>query len=229
MKPATLVLSSGNAKLGKVGATYASIESTCPTSCAFRGEGCYAQTGHVAFTVRRLDADGASPENAALYEASLLDNATKVEGLPLRMHVSGDARTPLAAEVLGRAAGRWQDRGGGPVWTYTHAWRDVPRSAWTQGISVLASVEGTAQAAEARGMGYVPAVVVETHPADGKAWTDGEGHTWIPCPEQTRGITCDQCRLCWNEGSLAARNVGIAFAVHGAQTKRALRCCDDTK
>jgi hypothetical protein len=224
MKPATLVLQSSNAKIGRVAATYASIASTCPTSCSLKGEGCYAQSGNVAFTVRRLDKDGASPEDAALYEASLLDAAKtrEIQGLPLRLHVSGDARTPVAAELLSRAAERWMARGGGPVWSYTHAWRDVPRDAWGAKVAIFASVQSTAEGAEARAAGYVPAVVVERHPVDGRAHEEN-GVKYIPCPSQTRGKSCVECRLCFDTDALASRGAGISFAAHGSGTKRALK------
>lgn len=228
MKPATLVLDSKNAKIGQVAATYASIASTCPPTCPFMGEGCYAQSGHVGFTVRRLDADGACAEDAALYEASLIARTVPPKGLPLRLHVSGDARTPVAAELLGRAARAWRSKGGGPVWTYTHAWRDVPRDAWGPAVNVLASMESTAEGRAAQAAGYVPAVVVDKHPPNGRAY-EKDGVKWIPCPNQTRrapdggDVTCTSCRLCFDTSALAARGMGIAFAAHGSGTKRALK------
>ena len=235
MKPATLVLDSKNAKIGQVAATYASIASTCPPTCPFMGEGCYAQTGHVGFTVRRLDADGACAEDAALYEASLIARGPGAGGrdLPLRLHVSGDARTPVAAELLGRAARAWRSKGGGPVWTYTHAWRDVPRDAWGPAVNVLASCESTADGAKAVAAGYVPAVVVDKHPPNGRAY-EKDGIKWIPCPNQTRStpatdkepardVTCVSCRLCFDTARLASMGAGIAFAAHGSGTKRALK------
>jgi len=225
MKPATLVRDSKNTKIGRAAATYASIASTCPPTCPLKGEGCYAQTGHVGFTVRRLDNDGACAEDAALYEASLIARGPGAggRGLPLRLHVSGDARLPVAAELLGRAARAWRAKGGGPVWTYTHAWRDVPRAAWGSSVGVLASVESTVDGRAAQARGYVPAVVVDKHPPTGRAY-DKDGVKWIPCPNQTRSdVTCTSCRLCFDTEKLAAMGAGIAFAAHGAGTKRALK------
>jgi len=37
----------------------------------------------------------------------------------------------------------------------------------------------------------------------------------IPCPSQTRGITCEACKLCMNDKILKKNNAAIAFAVHG--------------
>ena len=219
--PATLVLRSENAKIGFAAATYASIAATCPASCRLRAAGCYAQYGRVTMTERRLRGD-VTPLRAAMHEAALLDAASGIYGVPLRLHVSGDTRTPAAARVLGAAIVRWRKRHGGPVWTYTHAWRDVPREAWGRAVSVLGSAEGTMHGRSILAAGYAPAVVVEALPADGRAFVR-DGVTWIPCPQQTRGRTCTECRLCWSADALAARQTGIAFAAHGTGRKRALQ------
>jgi len=218
--PASLILRSENAKIGFAAATYASIEATCPASCRLRGSGCYAQNGHVALHARRLDS-AATPLQAARHEASLLDAAQGIRGVPLRLHVSGDTRTAAAARILAGALLRWRSRGGGSVWTYTHAWRTVPRAAWGSAVSILGSAEDTRHGAAILEAGYAPAVVVDTVPADGRAF-ERDGVTWIPCPQQTRGRTCTECRLCFDADALAARRSGIAFAAHGAGRKRAL-------
>ena len=227
--PATLVLDSGNGKIAdrkrgqRVAATYASIRSTCPASCPLRGEGCYAQTGHVAITVARLDAAGATAEEAARCEADLIVAAAlrgQAKGRALRIHVSGDATTYAAAASIGAAVATWRDHGGGRAWAYTHAWRDVPRYAWSA-VSVLASVEFEADGARSLAAGYAPALVVAEH-ASPRAEVRG-GVRWIPCPAQTReSTTCADCRLCWDADALRQRGAGIAFAAHGSGRKRAL-------
>jgi hypothetical protein len=138
----------------------------------------------------------------------------------LRLHVSGDASTPEAASILADAARRWQARGGGPAWSFTHAWREVPRWAW-RGVSVLASVDRTADGRAALARGYAPAAVTGPHPMHGRAY-ERDGIRWIPCPNQTRGVTCAQCQLCWRSTDLAVRGQGIAFAAHG-RPKRVLQ------
>ena len=225
MKAATLVLRSKNPKIGDAAATYASIASTCPTSCPLRGEGCYAQSGHVVMTVRRLDAAGATALEAAREEAQLIIDAAlsgKATGLPLRLHVSGDAASDAAAAALGGAVSTWRAEGGGPVWTYTHAWRTVDRASWGPSVAVLASVESEADGREAYARGYAPALVVAEHSSPRAEVRDGV--RWIPCPAQTRDdVTCESCRLCWNTEALASRRAGITFAAHGSGRKRALQ------
>jgi hypothetical protein len=207
------VLKSDNRKIGNVATTYAS-QASCPKSCPFFNNGCYAESGFTGFTTRRLNkatTDFTTEQDVANSEASVIDRMSGK--LPLRLHVVGDCATPEAAATVSAAAGRYIERGGQKVWTYTHAWRKVNRKHWGK-VSVLASTESVHGIRMARKRGYAAAIVVESHPADGKAYTlDGE--KIIPCPEQTRGLTCDQCRLCWNDESLKKRKATIAFAAHG--------------
>jgi hypothetical protein len=212
-----LVRESGNAKIGLTAATYAPIAQTCPASCPLRnGNGCYAEVGNVGLHMRRLQADlaGLNGDTIAMLEASEIEHHARTipRGRPLRIHVSGDATTPFRASTLAQAARHWP----GPVWTYTHAWRDVPRAAWGS-VSVLASCETTAKVKEAQALGYATALVTRPH-TGAKAYTTGDGVKVVPCPSQTRGIKCDDCRLCFRD----MKGATIGFEVHGASKKRAL-------
>lgn len=218
-----LVLSSKNVKVGDVAATYAPIQNTCPDTCALKNNGCYAQTGNVGFQVRRLERTwaGLSGDTLAELEGSEIAGqglALSLAGVrkPLRIHVSGDATSDLRARALANGARHWP----GPVWSYTHAWRTVARESWGR-VSVLASVETLSQASEALSRGFAPAIVVSAHPADGKAWRDPEtGVKVIPCPSQTRDVTCVDCGLCFRDGTLIAQRAAIAFAAHGSGAKK---------
>jgi hypothetical protein len=219
---ATLALRSANGKTGLAAVTYTSIAATCPKSCALQGEGCYAQGGRAAMLVRQLDDQAGNALATARAEAALIrENAKKAPaGYPLRLHASGDCKSEATARTVSDAAQDWP----GPVWTYTHAWRDVDRKAWGS-VSVLASIEDTRDGREALKAGYAPAVVVHEHPRDGRAW-HANGVRWIPCPEQTKGVQCVKCRLCFDADALKQRRTGIAFAAHGDRretVKRNLR------
>lgn len=173
-------------------------------------------------TTRRLNtaAEGASVLDCARAEAREID-ALPDNGRDLRLHVVGDCPTNGAAKIVAAAAARYVARGGGSVWTYTHAWRKVHRASWGS-VSVLASCENLDQAREATARGYAVAMVVESHPSDRAQVVDGS--RVIACPEQTgRGVTCVDCRLCMNDGGLRDRETPaiIALAVHGQSSKRA--------
>ena len=243
---AKAVEKSGNEKTGRVAATYAPFE-TCPHTCAFHPDkkgGCYASggnfnfpsvTGNIEKAVDRMRPD---LSEIARQEANEIDNIFQrdAHGIPLRIHVKGDAKTPQYASLLGEASARYRARNGGPVWAYTHAWRDVPRSAWGPAVSVLASLESDAQVHEARAQGYAPAVVIEAKVFEERTreginnWKGESGITWLACPAQTNeyneesgtGRQCynknpkNACTLCFRADRLFENGYGICFSAHGA-------------
>ena len=213
MKLAIATRISKNRKTGPVAATYAP-QGTCPDSCAFKGAGCYAEKGRMGIHTSRLNKASAAetPATLATAEAAAIDSMTPKPGLPLRLHVVGDCPTDESAQTVSAAADRYTANGGGKAWTYTHAWETVSRDSWG-GVSVLASVHGSLDALEALSRNYAPAMVVDTHES-AKRWTDSQGTRWIPCPEQTRGVTCDKCKLCFDADYLRDSRTGIAFAKH---------------
>ena len=217
---------SENKKTGRIAVTYAPIAQSCPVHCFHRKERtCYALQGKVGIHARRLEkgSTGLTPIQIARQESKAIRAAFKgglVPKIPLRLHVSGDCRTIGSAKVVSAACRNWTKRGGDAPYTYTHAWETVPRSAW-DGVSVLASVETPEQAKKALSMGYAPAITIPEH-ASHKKTTIG-GVTFIPCPEQTKGIPCVKCRLCFNADRLARKKLGIAFAIHGVRKNHGKR------
>lgn len=232
---AIYVSDSGNTKLNgsrKVDATYASVEATCPKTCPFMGEGCYAQMGLMAMHTNRLDRDaaGMTTGQVAKVEAKAIDESYKGGKVPenrnLRIHVAGDCRTARAASTIAAAVARWQKRGGGRAWSYTHAHKNIKRSYWGT-ISVLASIESVSQVPDVRKQGYAPAIVVSEFENE-KAFTIKDcDTTWIPCPAQTspggKTIGCTDCGLCMKADWLFETNRGIAFSAHGAGQKKIKR------
>lgn len=194
-----------NRKTGTAAVTYVAQQS-CPSSCPFQGHGCYAEGGAIGIHTRRLNraARDATPAEVAMAEAEAIDRCeVRFEGQPMRLHSVGDCASNLAARIVARACARWQERGGGPVWTYTHAWREVDRDAWGT-VSVLASCETFAEVIEARARGYAAAIVVEEF-----------GPGMVACPAQTHHTSCTDCRLCMDDAGLRRRRKVIGFKVHG--------------
>ena len=214
---------SGNRKIGKVATTYVSQES-CPTSCPFfDGGGCYAEQGPVGWITSRLNAAAKAaptpptPEELGQAEADAIDGLKVVPGQPLRLHTVGDCKTDEAASLVAAAAGRYQDedRRGGPVWTYTHAWKNVSRDSWGE-VSVLASCETADDVRAAHTRGYATSIVVEDFPTDKRYELDGI--EILPCVQQTHGKTCDECRLCFDDERLLKKKLTIGFKVHGTNS-----------
>lgn len=177
----------------------------------FLSGSCYADcVGFMPFQVRRLEGlvaafaseYGRRPtdEEVAVSEAALLD-AWRVCDLEVRLHVCGDLRTEAAVRILAAGADRWIARGGREPYTYTHFWRQVPRTAWGK-IRVLASCETDAEIAEARALGYGVVVVVSR---DAKPFRHNDGTRFAICPyrasvERGRPVQCVKCRLCIKAG-----------------------------
>jgi hypothetical protein len=217
-------------------ATYVSISATCPNSCVFKDNGCFAQNGFIRRITRPLDEQVKEAQitglEVAKNEASLMDRAFAGRwarhhnriprdgargGRDLRLHVGGDVSGSDAVVVLAAAARRWIKRGGGDVWTYTHRWRDIPVELWGP-IRVWASTETVAEALEAKSLGYRASMTLDQgfsitrrhNFADRSAKDQVEV---IPCPWETRRVPCNRCRLCLREN--IPGNPVIGFKVHG--------------
>jgi hypothetical protein len=172
----------------------------------------------MAWTTSRLnDSEEHDPARIARLEARAIDALRGRK--PLRLHVVGDCRTRKAARIVSAAARRYRARSGKAVWTYTHAWRKVPRADWGN-VSVLASCETTAEAKDAMQRGYAAAIVVPEFKEE-RAYLEGDVKV-LPCPNQTRGAQCSACRLCMGAERLREAALVIAFAVHGRQRQRGL-------
>ena len=220
-----------------VSVTYASIAATCSDRCAFKARGCYASAGFALRWLSPLDVAAAdkSAEQVIAAEAALIDQSFRYQGCSgsapggrvprdggcdgragrdLRLHVAGDVGSERGARLLAGAAERWQARGGGAVWTFTHNWRDVPPDAFGP-ISVLASVENAGAAGLARERGYAVAIVVREFPSTRAFQLVGMADRVVPCPAETHGTTCVECRLCLDAPKLRARDIAIGFALHG--------------
>jgi hypothetical protein len=212
------VESTQNRKTGPLAATYVS-QSSCPESCPFFGNGCYAETGHMLHTTRRVNAKSGTPEEIATEEAKKIVSLSGM--VPLRLHVVGDAKTDEAAKILANACKTYSARFGQPAFTYTHAWRDVLRSSWGQ-INVLASCENAEQVMEANEKGYAAAVVVEKFESD-KVY-EKDGLKILPCPQQTGRVkNCVECRACMKADKLKQTGLTVAFEAHGASKRKVIR------
>ena len=193
-----------NERLGKgVWASTLPVRQTCPGTCPLLDSGCYARE------IECRHPFGGHQSRVAYEEARLIRHAaqTVAPRTPLRLHSTGDSSTSEAAQTVSAACEDWP----GPVWSFTHAWRDVRHEAWGR-VSILAGMDRPEDAASAMKRGYAAALVVEEHPRNGQPWRDG-GVEWIPCPSEIHeGVTCADCRLCFNADKLRREGKGIAFA-----------------
>ncbi len=224
---------SGNHKIGfgkNVDAVYIAIEQSC-LDCPFKPvegvkKGCWATVERVGMLNMRLEKEAKGMDRRAIgREVARSIEEAYVRGVPpgrrLRLPVSGDLSTTSAVAPVARAVSRWMDRGGLGAWGYTHGWRRVKREAWGK-VSVLASCETQKEVEQARERGYAVARVVEDFPNGDRAWVDEHGFRNIPCPEQTLGVRCEECQLCFDDRKLYERKVAILFKAHSQIKGRAL-------
>lgn len=217
---AVAVYATDNRKTGRVNVTYVS-QGSCPVTCPYLGCGCYAEGGPVGRVTTRLNSHGAglTPVEYARAEADAIDGLRADHDL--RPHIVGDSRTPAAARVLGEAIDRYVERSAlllvdpAQAWLYTHAWRLVPREAWGSHASVLASCETPADVDAAHARGYAACMTVTRF--DSQRLHQKDGLTLLPCPYQTRGVQCVDCRLCMDDRRLYGDRIVIAFEAHGAR------------
>lgn len=205
---------SRNKKTGPCAATYAPL-SSCPKDCPFLEKGCYAKYGPTGMITNRISKKQRSKKSVALEEAEKIRALPGVR--PLRLHISGDCATKESAEIVAKAAEEYSSRYDQPVWTYTHAWKRVPRSAWGS-VSVIASCETIEEARHARRRGYAAAMVSEIT-EDEKA----EEFVLIPCFNQrNNAIKCDTCRFCFNDEHLRGCGFVVTFSAHGSCKKHVI-------
>lgn len=208
--------------------TYVSIAATCPDTCGLKNNGCYAQSGSHRRIMGPLDEaahwrpglEVAAAESAAVrasYGHGTVPQDGAKGGRDLRLHVGGDSSGTLSTRLLADAADDYRRRGGGTVWTYTHRWPEIPAEEWGD-IAVWASCESTADVLLAHQSSYRAALVVAEHPSE--RMYERDGLKILPCPWETRGKTCVECRLCL-DAPIDPRVV-IGFAAHG-EKKKALK------
>lgn len=232
--------SGGNAKVGKIPATY-SASSTCPPACPFNrapaagvaGRDCFAGSGlHSILAWRRVDAGGGNAAGWPAFLERLARILGRRPGTRWRHNVAGDLagagnridRRALRQLVAVNAAA------GARGFTYTHkplaAAPGVPAKlaaanlaavleAIRAGFTVNASGNGLEHADQLAELGVPVATLV---PAGTPArFTTPAGRAGVICPAQIRpGVTCSSCGLC---GVASARRPVVGFLPHGGRAK----------
>jgi len=221
MSKVHFIAKSGNAKTGPIPVTL-SERSTCPDSCSFKGNGCYAD-GYPMF----LHWDKV-PERGDEYPVFLGKVAALPKGQLWRHHTAGDLhpeqdgktidRAKLDALVAANAAA------GAHGFTYTHhtmtsrANRAAVSDANLRGFTVNVSCDNLA---EVDNIGLaLPTVVVlpalDKGQKEPKVTRTPGGIKVVTCPAQyIEKRTCANCELCQR----ADRDYAIGFRAHGPKTK----------
>ena len=229
-----LTLKSKNKKTGPIPVSTTSADS-CPPSCPFKENGCYAKGGPLAIVWRQVDDIG----------TSLAEFCGTIAKLPAgqlwRHNQAGDLpgqRETIDAKALAQIVKANQGKRG---FTYTHKSPFNKRNAAAiakanaNGFTVNLSGNNLAHADKLASLGIAPVVTVlprgYERGRDGAEWTETltnyrtrtrnlktRGNKRIAiCPATYRdGVTCASCPLCQRP-----RSGIVGFPAHGAAHRKA--------
>lgn len=211
-----LVRVSRNRKTGPIPVTTTSANS-CPPSCSFKGNGCYAENGPLAVHWGRLN----SGARGGTFDTLLQELATLRRNALWRHNQAGDL-TPsspgvIDARLLIRLA--WINKGR-RGFTYTHyrpsgANRGAIATANRMGFTVNLSAETLEQADAYADLGIAPVVVVL--PADAtKPRRSPAGRHIVVCPASIGNSDCLNCGICQQRD----RTCIVGFPAHGSGARR---------
>ncbi len=207
-----------NRKTGPIPVTTSS-SNTCPTRCALKGNGCYAEYGPLSLHWRAID--------AGLRGGSLESVCDKIKVLPKqqlwRWAQAGDL--PGDGEYIDPAAlvQITQANRGRKGFTFTHydpylkANAAAIKAANAAGFAVNLSAENLEQADKMHALGIAPVVVVLPIDATKPLKTPAGNHVSV-CPATVRDdMTCAACGICAHN----TRKAIIGFQAHGSGAKKA--------
>lgn len=213
---ARLMLRSGNMKLGGIPCSVTS-RTSCPPSCGFYENGCYAEYHVLAYHWRNVGTRGDT------WNDFVADVLRLRPGQLWRHNVAGDLpglgghldRTPFRRLVAANATA------GARAFTFTHkhvsrADREEIRYANDHGFVVNLSADTLEEADELAGYKVGPvAVIIPTDTPDRGLTTPG-GRRVIVCPAQRDLLTCASCWLC----AIPGRKAIVGFRAHGQAAAR---------
>ena len=211
-----LTLKSANAKTGPIPVSTSSAD-TCPPSCPFKSQGCYAKSGPLALHWAKITSGNRGMQwadfcatIASLPDAQLWRHNQAGDLPGIGEHVDASALGKLTKANKGRR---------GYTYTHKHATesnREAIRSANANGFTVNLSANTLAHADTLADTQCGPVVVVL--PIDQKTnTTTPAGRKVIICPATIRdNVTCASCGLCQRQ-----RSAIVGFPAHGTGAKRA--------
>ena len=223
---------SSNVKTGPIPVTTTSNES-CPTDCAFKGNGCYAEAGPLGGLWKAMSNAGPNaPFKNGRNTMTTIDWAKlclEVSSLPAnqlwRHNQAGDLAKLPGTIKIDKAALRdlVQANTGKRGFTYTHHNvlndldnRQAVADANAQGFTVNLSGNTLAHADALADLGIAPVVAVVPITTTANTVTPA-GRKVVVCPATIReDVSCADCQLCQR-----ARDFIIGFPAHGPSKRKA--------
>jgi hypothetical protein len=221
----TFTRQSKNEKTGNIPVVYAA-RSSCPPSCGFYNDGCYARGGMVRMHWDRVSENGIS-------FAALIKEIKKLPNNQLwRYGVAGDLpghKENINLENLKKLVDANKGKRG---YAYTHKNPTILENnigimyANDNGFTINLSSNNAAQADEYLSMNIAPVVTVMPHDSVEQDWKNSKtpaGNMIVRCPaEYNEKTNCSNCggvngALC----SRSDRKYVIGFTAHGAAKNKA--------
>jgi len=214
---------SENAKTGPIPVS-TSDRSTCPPSCPYRGRGCYAEVGPLAFFWRRLSKG--KVKRALNFEGFVEAIRNLPEGQLWRYAQAGDLPGEgdhVDADKLEQLAQASAHTKG---WSYSHKPLSPSNLAAIKraielGFTVNASANRPEEVDGLMGLG-LPTVTVLPSDFTGKVLRTEKGRRIVVCPATYRDdVTCATCGNGRPRCQRADRDYCIGFPAHGSGRKKA--------
>lgn len=217
---AALTKKSANTKTGPIPVSITS-ETSCPSVCPLRDQGCYAQSGPLRLHWNKVS-DGA---RGGTWEDLCEAVAEMPEGQLWRHNQAGDLPHTDGVIDVEAVEALTSANTGRRGFTYTHHDVTIPanveavRAANEAGFTINFSGNSPEHADELVELGAGPVVSVIGEYVKEKTFTPA-GRTIIPCPAtQREDVSCATCKLC----AIPDRKVIIGFPVHGARRRTAAK------
>ncbi len=233
-----LISKSANHKTGKM-AVSTSPHNTCPTSCPFKCNGCYAASGPIALWWKRCSESAESVDPQAAWKKFCKKVSCLDKGSILRHNQAGDlvpVDTDNPIEICAAAAADLAAScvfAGVRAYTYTHypvlyghgchekvvsSNRQVIEDMNDAGFVVNISANSPSHADAIMDSGLkAPVTTLVKSDTIGHNLKTPAGRPIVVCPAMWRKeMTCDKCKGCMN----ASRKTIIAFPSHGTCKKR---------
>lgn len=210
-----LTLKSSNAKTGKMPVS-TSPKSTCPKSCPFKGNGCYAEGGPLQIHWNKVSNNERGKDWNEFLEqvTNLPSNQVWRHNQAGDLQGNNDKIDKITLQELIKA------NYGKNGFTYTHysingknskVNKELIKEANNNGFTINLSAESLEQADNILDLNIGPVVITLPSSAKGKLITP-KGRNVILCPAtQKESITCVSCKLC----AKVNRKSIIGFPAHG--------------
>lgn len=229
---------SSNKKTGDIMQSYSS-RSTCPTSCVFKANGCYAEGCRTKKVWDRCEnkndaryvIDGEHLKIGLLAGAFIkIRKNLACDSILFRHNVAGDiaieGTSLIDANRVNTIAGAIEGANkevNGIIkgYTYTHCKIDLKASyiihdAADKGFLINASCETVDEVKHAKSLG-INAVITSVDPKETKKDLKAVGLYGAQCPAQVKeGMDCNHCQLCAKN-----RKAVIIFGIHGTYKGKA--------